>query len=103
MSGDLVPGRFRWIALAVVAAVVAVGALRQNPNAALATAGAVFAVLGTAFLVHDRRPQLLYAAVATLTVPTDGLPAEAVSQDILARLVSQPAAGGRARPAPPGR
>jgi shikimate kinase len=50
-----------------------------------------------------QRRLALYAAVATLTVPTDGLPAEAVSQDILARLVSQPAAGGRARPAPPGR
>ena len=45
----------------------------------------------------------LYAGIATLTVPTDGRPAEAVSQDILARLVSQPAAGGRARSAPPGR
>jgi shikimate kinase len=44
----------------------------------------------------------LYAAIATLTVPTDGLPPEAVSQDILARLVTQPAAGGQPRSAPPG-
>jgi shikimate kinase len=43
----------------------------------------------------------LYAAIATLTVPTDGLPPEAVSQDILARLVTEPAAGRRrtSRPA----
>jgi len=72
MSGDLVPGRFRWMALAVVAAVVAVGALRQNPNTALAAAGAVFAVLGSAFLVYDRRPQLLFAAVATAGIAVEG-------------------------------
>ena len=50
-----------------------------------------------------QRRARLYTEIADFTVPTDGLPAEAVSQDILARLVSQPAAGGRARPAPPGR
>ena len=72
MSGDLVPGRIRWIALAVVAAVVAVGALPQNPTTALAAAGAVVAVLGTAFLVNDRRPQLLYAAVATAGIAVEG-------------------------------
>jgi len=72
MSGDLVPGRLRWMALAVVAAVVAVGALRQNPNTALAAAGAVFAVLGSAFLVYDRRPQLLFAAVATAGIAVEG-------------------------------
>jgi signal transduction histidine kinase len=72
MSGDLVPGRIRWIALAVVAAVVAVGALPQNPTTALASAGAVAAVLGTAFLVNDRRPQLLYAAVATAGIAVEG-------------------------------
>ena len=72
MSGDLVPGRIRWIALAAVAAVVAIGALPRNPNTVLAVAGAVFAVLGTAFLVHDRRPQLLYAAVATAGIALEG-------------------------------
>ena len=41
-------------------------------------------------------------AVATLTVPTDGRPAEAVSQDILARLVSQPAAGAPGSVCPAG-
>jgi signal transduction histidine kinase len=72
MSGEAVPGRIRWIALAAVAAVVTVGALRQNPNTVLAAAGAVFAVLGTAFLVHDRQPQLLYAAVATAGIAVEG-------------------------------
>ena len=50
-----------------------------------------------------QRRLTLYAVLATLTVPTDGLPPEAVSQAIVARLVSQPAAAGRARSAPPGR
>ena len=72
MSGDLVPGRIRWIALAVVAAVAAAGALPQNPNAALAAAGAVIAVLGTAFLVHGGRPPLLYAAAATAGIAIEG-------------------------------
>ena len=44
----------------------------------------------------------LYAGVATLTVATDGRRPEAVSQDILARLVSQPAHGGRALVCPAG-
>jgi shikimate kinase len=45
----------------------------------------------------------LYAAVATLTVATDGRRPEAITADILARLVTEPAAGGRApysRPRP---
>ena len=36
-----------------------------------------------------------YASVATLTVPTDGLPPESVSKDILAALVREPAARRR--------
>jgi len=50
-----------------------------------------------------QRRLALYAGIATLTVPTDDLPAGAVSQDILARLVSQPAASAQARSARPGR
>ena len=39
----------------------------------------------------------LYAEIATLTVGTDGRRPEAIGEDILARLVTGPAAGGRAR------
>lgn len=38
----------------------------------------------------------LYAEIATLTISTDGRPPEAISADVLARLVREPAAGGRA-------
>jgi shikimate kinase len=38
----------------------------------------------------------LYAGIATLTVATDGRRPETIATDILARLVTQPAAGGRA-------
>ena len=38
----------------------------------------------------------LYAEIATLTISTDGRPPETISADILARLVREPAAGGRA-------
>ncbi len=72
MSADPVPGRIRWIALSVVAAVAAAGALPQNPNAPLAAAGAVIAVLGAALLVHGGRPPLLYAAVATAGIAVEG-------------------------------
>jgi shikimate kinase len=45
----------------------------------------------------------LYAGIATLTVATDGRRPETIAADILARLVTEPAAGGRApysRPRP---
>jgi shikimate kinase len=48
-----------------------------------------------------RRRLPLYAAIATLTVPTDGRPPGAVGDDILARLVTEPAAGARAPYSPP--
>ena len=43
----------------------------------------------------------LYAEIATLTVSTDGRHPELISQDILARLVTEPAVGGRAPYLPP--
>ena len=43
----------------------------------------------------------LYAGIAMLTVPTDGRRPEAISQDILARLIGEPAVGGRAPYPPP--
>ena len=38
----------------------------------------------------------LYAELATLTVSTDGRDPEAISQDILTRLITEPTVGGRA-------
>jgi signal transduction histidine kinase len=86
MDGDLDPaglagylaGRARWIALAGFAAVTAAGAIGftpVHPAAAVAAAGAVVAVAAAVLLVLRRRPQLLYAAVATagIAVITDGL------------------------------
>jgi shikimate kinase len=49
-----------------------------------------------------RRRLPLYAEIATLTVPTDGLTPEAVSRDILAWLVREPAAGGQVPSRPSG-
>jgi shikimate kinase len=43
----------------------------------------------------------LYTQIATLTVSTDGRHPEAISQDILARLVTEPAAGARRRTSRP--
>lgn len=43
-----------------------------------------------------QRRLLRYAEIATLTVSTDGRHPEAISQDILARLNTEPAGGGRA-------
>jgi shikimate kinase len=44
----------------------------------------------------------LYAEIATLTVATDGRRPEAIGADILARLITEPAAGGRAPHLAPG-
>jgi shikimate kinase len=44
----------------------------------------------------------LYAEIATLTVGTDGRRPEAIGADILARLITEPAAGGRAPHLAPG-
>jgi shikimate kinase len=43
----------------------------------------------------------LYAEIATVTVSTDGRHPEAISQDILARLSTEPAVGGRTPYLPP--
>jgi len=62
---EYLAGRARWIALAVFAAVTAVGAVRLNPSAPVAVAGAVLAAGAATLLVLRWRPQLLYAAAAT--------------------------------------
>lgn len=43
----------------------------------------------------------LYAEIATLSISTDGRQPELISQDILARLVTEPAVGARAPYLPP--
>jgi shikimate kinase len=43
----------------------------------------------------------LYARIATLSISTDGRPPELISQDILARLMPEPAVGARAPYLPP--
>ena len=62
---EYLAGRAKWIPLAVFAAVTAVGAVRLNPSALVAVAGAVLAVGSATLLVLRWRPQLLYAAAAT--------------------------------------
>jgi signal transduction histidine kinase len=80
MSGELepagpveyLPGRARWAAIAVFAAVTAAGAVRLNPSAPAAAAGAVVAVGAATLLVLGWRPVLLYAAVATTGIAVLG-------------------------------
>lgn len=82
MSGDLDPPGpayyvadwVAWIALAVFAAFTAVGVVPLTPSAPVAAVAAVVAVGAAALLIRRRRPQLLYAAVATagLVVLADG-------------------------------
>ena len=55
---------------------------------------------GLAETYSQRLP--LYAEIATLTVPTDGLSPEAISRDIMAGLAGATAVGGRAPYPPPG-
>ena len=87
MSGDLDPagpaqagpaeylaGGATWIALAVFAAVIAVGIVPLTPSAPAAVAAAGVAIGAAVLLVRRWRPQLLYAAVATagIAVLADG-------------------------------
>jgi signal transduction histidine kinase len=73
MGGDLEPaglteslaGGARWAAIVVFAAVTAAGAVRLNPSAPVAVAGATVAVWAAIPLVLGWRPVLIYAAVAT--------------------------------------
>ena len=73
-SIDYLPGRARWIALAVFAVVTAVGVLPLTPSGPVALAAALVAVGAAALLVRQWRPQLLFAAVATagIVVFADG-------------------------------
>jgi signal transduction histidine kinase len=71
---DYLPGRARWIALAVFAGVTAVGVLPLTPSGPVAMAAALAAVGAAALLVRQWRPQLLFAAAATagIVVFADG-------------------------------
>jgi len=59
------PARVRWAAIVVFAAVTVAGAVRLNPSAPVAVAGAIVAVGAAIPLVLGWRPVLIYAAVAT--------------------------------------
>jgi len=69
---ELVAGRTRWIALAAFAAFAAIGVLPENPSAPAAAAAAAAAVIAAAMLVHNLKPQLLLAAVATAGIAVEG-------------------------------
>jgi len=78
-SGDLVPGRIKWIAVAGFAVIVAGGALQGNPNAPAVAVAATVAVVAAAALVYGRRLPLLAAAVATAGIAVEG---DGLSSDI---------------------
>jgi signal transduction histidine kinase len=59
------PGWARWVAFAVFATFVAIGAGPVNPSPAAAAAAAVVAVSAAVLLIRQQRPLLVYAAVAT--------------------------------------
>ena len=70
------PGWASWVALAVFTVFVAIGFGRMNPSVAAAAAAAVVAVGAGALLAWQRRPLLVYAAVATggIAVLGHGMP-----------------------------
>jgi signal transduction histidine kinase len=69
-------GWARWAALSVFAVFVAIGLGRMNPSPAVAAAAAMVAVAAGALLAWQRRPLLVYAAVATggIAVLGHGMP-----------------------------
>ena len=70
------PGWARWSGLAAFIALVAVGLARMNPSPLVAVAAAVVAAGAGVLLAQQRRPLLVYAAVATggIAVLGHGLP-----------------------------
>jgi signal transduction histidine kinase len=71
-SPELVPGRIKPLAVAVVAALISVGALPGNPSTVAAAAAAAVAVAASAALVYSRRLPLLAAAVALAGIAVEG-------------------------------
>jgi signal transduction histidine kinase len=78
-SGDLVPGRIKWIAVAGFAVIVVGGALPGNPNAPAAAVAAAVTVAAAGALVYGGRLPLLAAAVATAGIAVEG---DGLSSDI---------------------
>jgi signal transduction histidine kinase len=70
------PERARWAALAVFVVLVAIGLARMNPSPPAAVAAAIVAAGAGVLLAQQRRPLLVYAAVATggIAVLGHGLP-----------------------------
>ncbi len=71
-STELMPARIKPLAVAAVAVIVSVGALRGNPSVPAAAAAAVVAVAATAAAVYSRRLALLAAAVAIAAIAVEG-------------------------------
>ena len=78
-SGDPVPGRIKWIALAGFAVIVAGGAVQGNPNAPAVAVAATVSVAAAAALVYGTRLPLLAAGVATAAIAVEG---DGLSSDI---------------------
>ncbi len=78
-SGDLVPGRIKWIAVAGFAVIVVGGALPGNPNAPAVAVAAAVTVAAAGALVYGGRLPLLAAAVATAGIAVEG---DGLSSDI---------------------
>ena len=76
VSAEFPPGWASWVALAVFTVFVAIGLGRMNPSVAAAAAAAVVAVGAGVLLARQRRPLLVYAAVATggIAVLGHGMP-----------------------------
>ena len=84
MTGDTSPARpaevppewARWVALAVFIVFVAIGLARMNPSPPAAVAAAIVSAGAGVLLAQQRRPLLVYAAVATggIAVLGHGLP-----------------------------
>jgi signal transduction histidine kinase len=70
---EFLTGLVRWLALGMFALVVVVGALRVNPSAPAAAAGAVVSVGGGILLVLRWRPVLAYAALASAGIAVLGV------------------------------
>src|SRR5262249_3711163 len=65
-------GWVRWAVLAVFAALVVAGLLSMRPNPPTAVIAAVVALGAGVLLIQQRRPLLVYAAVATARISAPG-------------------------------
>jgi signal transduction histidine kinase len=70
--GGLLPGWARWAVLGVFTVLTALGLAPMNPSPPAAAAGAAVAVAASVPLAWQRRPLLVYAAVATAGIAVLG-------------------------------